>query len=58
MSLLSSPTTEALHFAECLDFRHISYQVREQKVELEKKLRDVTDEINSTDPLKDGIVSR
>ena len=32
--------------------------VKEQRMSLDKKLKEVTDEINATDPAKDGIVSR
>ncbi|KAL5265217.1 hypothetical protein ACHWQZ_G006091 [Mnemiopsis leidyi] len=32
--------------------------VKEQRLSLDKKLKEVTDEINATDPAKDGIVSR
>ena len=32
--------------------------VKEQRMSLDKKLKEITDEINATDPAKDGIVSR
>ena len=33
-------------------------EVKEQRSNLDKKLREISDEINATDPSKDGIVSR
>ena len=33
-------------------------EVKELRLSLDKKLKEITNEINATDPAKDGIISR